>query len=236
MKKKLIFLLFAAILGSQAALSQTVQPYAYYHDSDGNEQESRAISDEQSRAPFDVTFRSNPSDMDGFTPAYEWHFKKMEQNGELRELFVRYDEDTQYTFNESGTFNIEQITLVWKGSEMVDSTSTTITIIIAGSSLEYPNAFSPNGDGYNDTFKAKKGVKNIISFRGIIINRWGQKIYEWDDPEGEWDGKHNGTDVRDGVYYLLVTAKGSDGKEYNIRQDINLLRGSINGENTSGKQ
>ena len=235
MKKKLIFLLFAATFWSQAAISQSVQPYAYYYDSNGNEQESRAITDEQAKVPMEVTFRSNPSDMEGYSPAYEWHFNKMEQNGDLKELFVRYEEDTHYTFSESGTFHIIQTTHITKDGEEVDSTSTTITITIANSFLDFPNAFSPNDDGYNDTFKAKKGVKNIVSFRGIIITRWGQKIFEWNDPEGEWDGKHNGTDVREGVYFLIVTAKGSDGKEYNIRKDVNLLRGKLEGGETSGK-
>ena len=27
------------------------------------------------------------------------------------------------------------------------------------------------------------------------------------------------------VYYVLVRAKGADGREYNIRKDVNLLRG-----------
>ena len=33
----------------------------------------------------------------------------------------------------------------------------------------------------------------------------------------------------DGVYFLLCKAKGSDGKTYNIRKDVNLLRGYYEG-------
>jgi len=33
--------------------------------------------------------------------------------------------------------------------------------------------------------------------------------------------------VKEGVYYVLVKAKGSDGRVYNIRKDVNLLRGYI---------
>ena len=73
-----------------------------------------------------------------------------------------------------------------------------------------------------------------ISFRAIILNRWGQKLYEWNDPAGGWDGKHNGHDVKDGVYFVQVIAKGADGRDYHIRKDVNLLRGYTEGGNSSG--
>ena len=38
---------------------------------------------------------------------------------------------------------------------------------------------------------------------------------------------YNGKPVKDGVYFVLVKAKGADGIEYNIRRDVNLLRGFI---------
>ena len=39
-----------------------------------------------------------------------------------------------------------------------------------------------------------------------------------------WDGKFNGSPVKDGVYFVLVKALGADGVEYNIRRDVNLIR------------
>ena len=44
-------------------------------------------------------------------------------------------------------------------------------------------------------------------------------------PAGGWDGKFNGKDVKQGVYFVLVKAKGADGRKYNIKKDVNLLRG-----------
>ena len=88
-----------------------------------------------------------------------------------------------------------------------------------------PNAFSPNSDGENKTFHAKDGYKSIVEFHAYIFNRWGQKLYEWDDPAGGWDGTYNGRPVKEGVYYCLVKAKGADGRKFNIRTDVNLLRG-----------
>ena len=96
---------------------------------------------------------------------------------------------------------------------------------IAESKLEMPNAFSPNGDGINDVYRAKSGYQSIVEFKATVFNRWGQKLYEWTDPAGGWDGKYKGRDVAQGVYFVLVKAKGADGRRFNIKSDVNLLRG-----------
>jgi len=227
-------LLGLVIMMSVTATAQKVSPLAYYTDEEGEAQETTSIDDGQ--APLEVTFRANPEDMDGYSPSYEWHFWRMPlsktgETQEMTEFLVRYEEDTQYTFSESGTYNI---VLKTKLSSQEELDSVTITIAISDSKLEFPNAFSPNGDGINDTYKAKTGWKNIVSFHAYIFNRWGQKLYEWTDPNGEWDGTYKGKDVKDGVYFVLVKAKGADGKDYNIRKDVNLLRGYIesNGNST----
>ena len=242
MKKKSIFLLFAAYFWSITAFSQSVNPLAYYTDDEGVEQETTTIGDGQ--APLAVTFRANPSEMEDYTPSYEWHFRRMKQGEGQRELFVRYEEDTQYTFNESGTYNIVLKTRLEQDGMELDSV--TITVSIAESRLEFPNAFSPNGDGINDYYAAKgakingdnstNSYKSIVEFRAIIVNRLGQKLYEWTDIDGGWDGTYNGHNVRDGVYYVQVIAKGADGKDYHIRKDVNLLRGYTEGGKTGGNE
>lgn len=100
-----------------------------------------------------------------------------------------------------------------------------LSIQISESKLEMPNAFTPNGDGINDVYKAKDGYQSLVEFHAYIFNRWGQKLYEWTDPAQGWDGKHNGKDVKEGVYFVLVKAKGADGRTFNIKRDVNLLRG-----------
>jgi gliding motility-associated-like protein len=53
-----------------------------------------------------------------------------------------------------------------------------------------PNAFSPNGDGTNDTFFGKG--KGIIQYELMIFDRWGNFIFYADDINKGWDGKANG--------------------------------------------
>ena len=106
-----------------------------------------------------------------------------------------------------------------------------VVVIGSESKLVFPNAFSPNGDGHNDVYKAKT-CQNIEEFHAYIFNRWGQKLFEWTDPDKGWDGTSNGRDVADGVYFVLVKARGADGRTYNIHKDVNLLRGYDQNETT----
>lgn len=231
-----MILFAAAVLLSLQAGAQSVNPLAYYTDDDQNEQESQSVENVQ--APLYVEFRSNPENMEGYSPSYEWHFRLQRKDEEQRELFVRYEENTEYTFNESGTYYVVQKTRLEQDGAELDSV--TITVVIPESRLEFPNAFSPNDDGKNDKYGAK-GVndpnssshwKSIVDFHAYIFNRWGQKLYEWHDPAGYWDGKYKGHDVPDGVYFVVVNAKGADGHVYNIRKDVNLLRAVNDGNNT----
>ena len=166
MKKKCILSLFTLILVSLSAAAQTVSPKAIYTDSLGVTNEVTSITDAQ--APLEVTFKANPSGLGSNTASYEWHFRRETGTNKLEEMFVRYEEDTQYTFNESGTYSVLLKATLDDGSE-IDPDS--IKITISDSWLEFPNAFTPNGDGLNDTYHAKAGYRSIISFKATIINR-----------------------------------------------------------------
>ena len=194
--------------------------------------ESTSIDDGQ--APLSVTFKANPSDMGAYTPVFEWHFRKQSEGGGWTDILTRYEEDTQYTFRESGNYIVVLKTHLHSGTDVDELDSVSITVAIAESKLEMPNAFSPNGDGINDIYKAKEGHKSIVEFRAYIFSRWGQKLYEWTDPAGGWDGKYKGKDVAQGVYFVVVKARGADGRRFSIRRDVNLLRGYTETTSSNG--
>lgn len=112
-----------------------------------------------------------------------------------------------------------------------DSVASDSTLVLT-STLVMPNAFSPNDDQINDVYKVKS-YQNIVEFRAYIFNRWGQKLFEWTNIDDGWDGKYRGNDVKQGTYFVLVKAKGADGQTYNIRKDVNLLRGYTEGTSIS---
>lgn len=179
-------------------------------------------------APVTGKFAANVANLGSYTPYYEWRFY---ENGDRENPFlVRYDPEMEYTFDESGSFNIELVISFVDGLDTLEySMDEPFTVSISTSKLEIPNAFSPNGDGQNDVFKVKEGYQSIVSFHGYIFNRWGKKIYEWTDIDGGWDGDG----AKDGVYFVIIKARGADGRNYNLRRDVNLLRG-YESEDTSG--
>ncbi|MCX6291454.1 MAG: PKD domain-containing protein [Bacteroidetes bacterium] len=65
-------------------------------------------------------------------------------------------------------------------------------------SLFVPNAFTPNGDGVNDTFHAY--FVNMVKVFTQIFDRWGTKIYEWSDLSGSWNGMYDGRNSQSDVY------------------------------------
>jgi len=95
-------------------------------------------------------------------------------------------------------------------------------ISINGQSLvDIPNVFTPNADGRNDIYKVK--VRELTEFKGIIMTRMGRKVYEWNDPEGGWDGRINGNDFAEpGVYFCIITGVGNDGKRHQIKDFLHL--------------
>ena len=202
----------------------SISPYAIFQTDDGEEEGTEYSGS----APLTATFYANASDVGSYTAHYEWRFTL---EGESDPYLIRYDENTEYTFTEAGSHSIELYATFVNGTDTVFYTSDywetaeALTVTISESYLDFPNAFSPNGDGINDVYKAKDGYQSIVEFHAAIFNRWGKVLYEWDDPAGGWDGTYNGKDVKQGVYFVVVKAKGADGINFKFRRDVNLLRG-----------
>ncbi len=65
--------------------------------------------------------------------------------------------------------------------------------------IDFPTAFSPNGDGLNDYFTPNlSGNISIDYFQ--IFNRWGEKVYEHNPSSKGWDGSYQGMPAANGVY------------------------------------
>jgi gliding motility-associated-like protein len=93
-----------------------------------------------------------------------------------------------------------------------------------------PNVFTPNGDGYNDVFEPKvTGADLIVSAKTVIFNRWGNILWDGDDPLIHWDGKNKLTrlDCPQGTYFYVtdITYQGETGEEkLHLQGSITLVR------------
>ncbi len=85
-----------------------------------------------------------------------------------------------------------------------------------------PTAFSPNGDGLNDVFEVKGRFQNNFSL--VILNRWGQIIFESNNPKRGWDGKMNGKEAPIGVYAYRLTAVDETGQKYEKTGTLTLVK------------
>lgn len=65
-----------------------------------------------------------------------------------------------------------------------------------------PSAFSPNNDGLNDAFLPVGESFSATSYHLLVMNRWGEKVFESFNPSEPWIGEHQGGDhfVPDGQY------------------------------------
>ena len=178
-------------------------------------------------APVKATFMANPKDDEGYAARFEWRIFQTDDTTNV--LVHRFDENIEYTFTHSGTYTIRLIATFTKGNDVVtydsEEEGTNLNVGILESRLEMPNAFSPNGDDHNNVYKAKSTHQSIVSFKATIFDRWGHKLYSWNDINGGWDGTVKGKRVKDGVYFVNVVAKGADGHVYHIRKDVNVLTG-----------
>ncbi len=116
-----------------------------------------------------------------------------------------------------------QICLVAYNAFECTDTACTIIEIDKNNVFIIPNVFTPNDDNVNDVFSVQ-GV-GLISLNAEIFNRWGQKVFEWNTINGDWDGRTaSGVSSPAGTYYYIVKAKGKDGKVYFEKGSFSLIR------------
>ena len=96
----------------------------------------------------------------------------------------------------------------------VDTAS--LVIIINNPDIGYsiPNVFTPNGDNENDFFKMIN-AENIPELEIVILNRWGNIVFESGEVNFKWNGlnHNNGPECSDGTYFYKIILKDLNGEE-----------------------
>ncbi len=95
----------------------------------------------------------------------------------------------------------------------------------SGHDLSVPNAFTPNDDKQNDSFCLQGWEECISNFAVIIFDRWGEKVFESNDPSFCWDGYYRGQLLNSGVYVYVINAKKHGEKSgFTKKGNINLIK------------
>jgi len=87
-----------------------------------------------------------------------------------------------------------------------------------------PNAFSPNNDALNDYFKPELQPGQIL-LSMQVFDRYGKLVYNNSNIKKGWDGKYeDGTEADPGVYMYFIKYTCADGKLYEKKESVSLLR------------
>jgi gliding motility-associated-like protein len=122
--------------------------------------------------------------------SYEWSPRNFVSNYLSDKPFLSPTTDTRFTVK------------VTNNDGCIASDSVLIRVV-KGFQIYPNNVLTPNGDGYNDTWKIKNiefYPKNNIK----IYNANGANVISFTDYQGTWDGKVNGTKLPTGTYYYMI--------------------------------
>lgn len=149
--------------------------------------------------------------------SYNWIFEGASlSNSSEENPRIRYPE------GEEGAYSVSLVATSIHGC--VDSISRLVTVnseVI----LYAPNAFTPDGNEYNQTWKVFMDGIDIYDFHLKIFNRWGALVWESRDIEAGWDGTYDGEIIQDGAYVWTIDVldQYSD-KKYNFNGHVSIIR------------
>lgn len=120
---------------------------------------------------------------------------------------------------ENGTYTVEASNLC---GTAIDSAFVDIRLC----KIDFPNIFTPGGDDtVNNKFQVLAPSDAFSDFKCVIVNRWGNVMYEYFDVFGGWDGKtKSGEDANPGTYTYYVEATSYVGENYKFQGFIQLVR------------
>ncbi len=128
-----------------------------------------------------------------------------------------------HTFSDTGTYRILQIATHPNGCR-----DTSFADIEVRPDLSYhlPNAFTPNGDGINDVYLGVGNLYGARNFEMTIWNRYGDKLFESNNPDVGWNGRVNnvGELVQPGVYLCRVRYLDDKSNKVELKSFATLIQ------------
>lgn len=143
---------------------------------------------------------------------------------------VQYLWSPSYGLNNIGVFNpVANPTItssyIVKGIDIYGCINyDTINVIVLAPSFWLPNAFTPNGDNFNDALIVRG--EGVSDFEFGIFTKWGEEVFYTKDMKAGWDGKKQGTaeTMPEGAYVYFIKGTMSNGNPINSKGLVNLIR------------
>lgn len=176
-------------------------------------------------SPF-ADFSYTPEQPDGFNPTVQFYDESVNAASWqwiINDKDVLFGRNPSYTFPDTGVQKIELI--VFHPSGCPDTAIQYIDVVPKATYF-LPNAFTPNGDGKNDVFVGAGSLIGVKGFELTIWNRWGEMVFQTNDPQEGWNGRVNnsGTLSPNGVYPVIVKYIGPRGEPISLQGFATLIR------------
>jgi gliding motility-associated-like protein len=84
------------------------------------------------------------------------------------------------------------------------------------------NQFTPNNDGYNDTWSITR-LENFPEFDLFVYNRWGQQVHHQTNVYFPWDGRSLTLPLPDATYYYILYFSKRNKNKF-IKGDVSIIR------------
>ena len=151
----------------------------------------------ETSAPSEVIFLNESQNANSFI----WDF------GNGNQLIVQDKSSQSQEYFENKVYTVSLIAI-----QGVCSDTAVISFeLIAEPIVLEPNIITANEDHINDYFTL--APQNFSSFEYVILNRWGNVMFEGDLSNPNWDGKtSNNQDAVEGIYFYKYTGVGLNGE------------------------
>lgn len=144
--------------------------------------------------------------------SYLWRIPELEQQHEGESFFLDFPEDGIYT-----------IQLIVGDSLGICQDSISKKIEVGNIAVYIPNAFTPNGNGTNESWRVVATGLSQLGFQ--VFNRWGKLVFETQSIDGIWYGKDmEQRPVPEGVYVYKVNGRFQSGEEFVRAGTVTLIR------------
>lgn len=148
---------------------------------------------------------------------YEWYFESGYPSLSNESTAI-----IQFPDGKTGTYFVSLVVT----SELGCKDTADYELIILPEVVIYaPNAFTPDGDEFNQGWRVYMEGVDVYDFELLVFNRWGQIVWESHDIEVPWDGTFDGVKLPAGTYTWTIETKDqvNDGK-YTYHGHVNIIK------------